>query len=176
MNRRNSVRPAANRLFVAIWPDRRVRDLIRQAQRNLELSKLGRLTAEEKIHLTLAFLGDTVDEEMNRMMAAIERLSFAPFSLELDLANSWPRSRVAWLGCSRGCSQLTQLAERVRRDLGERDSNSKPFVPHVTVARNVKKKIHCEIAPIEWRIDTVRLVRSTLTKDGAIYETLSSSS
>jgi len=50
--------------------------------------------------------------------------------------------------------------------------DKKPFVPHLTLARNVTKKFYSVIDPIDWPVNEARLVRSTLSRKGAFYQTL----
>jgi 2'-5' RNA ligase len=59
----------------------------------------GRPVPAEKLHLTLAFLGE-VDESRMALLPDCARIGAAHFRLELDRVGSFRRARVAWAGAS----------------------------------------------------------------------------
>ena len=58
----------------------------------------GRPVAADNLHLTLAFLGDVSAEKQRALSAMAGRIQQPPFTLTLDDAGQWLRSRVVWLG------------------------------------------------------------------------------
>ena len=163
------------RLFVAIWPDQEVRNRLVGIQAEFQLSDLGRLVPPEKLHVTLQFLGDVADSEVEGKQELMRAIRFEPFSMEFDCVGSWPRNEVAWVGARSPCSQLDDLVLDVRARFPVKDRKVRRFVPHVTLARKVRRKLHAEIEPLSWQVERVDLVRSILDRQGAKYESISHS-
>lgn len=110
-----------------------------------ELSRLGRAveaarpTPLEQLHVTLRFLGE-VDEELGGRFAAEAAGLRAPaFELTPSGLGCFPnarRPRIAWAGFE-PCQPLLELQaamETLSRDCGL-EPETKPFRPHVTLAR-----------------------------------------
>ncbi len=97
----------------------------------------------EGLHLTLRFLGPTVDD---RVAAAIDvtgqvATGHAPFDVSIGGAGTFPpvgRPRALWLGVRDGATELANLAASVDRSLVSAgwDLDPKPFRPHLTLARS----------------------------------------
>lgn len=94
--------------------------------------------------------------------------------LSLDRIGYWNRSRIIWAGSRDGSAALSALAEGLRdrlRRFGFR-IEERPFVPHVTLYRNAGRRPRWQKQVIEWRIDDLCLVRSSLSSSGSHYEVL----
>jgi 2'-5' RNA ligase len=161
------------RCFVAAWPDEASRarcwELVGALKPHAEH---GRAMRRENLHLTLAFIGSLPDEAGAGVAAACAALSFAPVSWQLDEIGLFRRPRVLWAG-GRASAALDALAQRARALLDESGVpyDRKPFVPHVTLLRDVlrysgPKQI---TPPIPWRIDEIALYRSAKDETGARY-------
>lgn len=95
------------------------------------------------LHLTLRFLGPTLED---RVRAAVEAVMMAakaraPFDVAIGGAGVFPpvgRPRALWLGLRAGADGLTGLAEAVDGELEAAGwaLDSKPFRPHLTLARS----------------------------------------
>jgi 2'-5' RNA ligase len=62
--------------------------------------------AAANLHLTLAFLGEVSADKQRALSAMAGRIRQPGFTLTLDDAGQWLRSRVVWLGTRqppRGC-------------------------------------------------------------------------
>jgi len=162
----------SQRLFIGLWPTLEVLEKLKQIQRDMSLSEARRCVALEKVHLTLLFLGDVEFRHIEKVSRAFQQIEFAEFNLRLDCTGSWPKSRVGWVGCSCQCAELNRLVTLVRSNMKNYRRDKKPFVPHLTLARNVTKKFYSVIDPIDWPVNEARLVRSTLSRKGAFYQTL----
>jgi 2'-5' RNA ligase len=143
-----------------------------------------KLSAPEKLHLTLSFLGDVPDDAAPRLAAALDDAARgAPtFTLEMHGVGAFPnprRPRVVWAG-SRPCPPLDALAARVRAALPPEDD--KPFRAHVTLGRvreggrlgglpALLASRRDEALPTV-RVDVVKLWRSALGPGGARHEAL----
>ncbi len=93
----------------------------------------------EKLHLTLAFLGDGVSPEIQRRLRdTLAAVRASPFFLPLVGVGFFggQRPRALWVGTGGGHPELSALHRAVHEAVlaaGAR-ADLKPFVPHVTVA------------------------------------------
>ena len=146
------------------------------------------------IHLTLKFLGDVAVNRLDDITAALVEATreIPTFQLEVGGLGVFPnprRVRVAWVGISGEIDRLQQLQQRVELSLVKIGfpAESRKFTPHLTLAR-VREQVSPEdrqsfghfIESTEFKAkcnivaDTVFLMRSQLTRQGAIYSRLSS--
>jgi 2'-5' RNA ligase len=149
-----------------------------------------RLTDPTQAHVTLKFLGDTGEDRLPELRAAVERAvadsGVAPFRAELGGLGVFPALEyisVVWLGVRDGGEQLTRLHEYLEREttaLGF-DPEEHAFTPHVTLARmdhaGGKERVQELVRTRDptagtLSLDTVALTESTLTADGPVYETI----
>ena len=162
------------RLFFALWPDREVQEALARHARRL-VRKAGRRIPPERIHMTLVFLG-WVDPATR---ACLERrageVSVPPFELVIDRAGAFPRARVVWAGPGAAPAPLAAL-EAALREAAARcglETDTRPFVPHVTLARKAAPVPAGPLPePVRWPVADFALVRSRLRPGGAGYEVL----
>ena len=96
----------------------------------------------EAIHLTLLFLGDTPEERLDDLTAAVSAAvaGQAPVPCVVKGIGVFPDTRrplVLWAGIAAGGEALGRLAAQVRDTLGESGfgSQDRPFAAHVTIGR-----------------------------------------
>ena len=94
------------------------------------------------LHLTLRFLGPTLEDRIGAALDAVRTAAAEarPFELTIGGAGSFPndaRPRALWLGLRSGGEDLSRLAASVDRALvGEGwPAEAKPFRAHLTLAR-----------------------------------------
>ena len=172
-------RPAPARLFFALCPDEGVRSALQSASRNLIANSDGRPIAPEHYHITLAFLGSVpaaLEEELAaRAVEAAKEVPAHPFSFDLDELGFWASSQVIWYGCQRTPDTLREFALELRARLKAAMLPPHPgkFVPHVTLARWVRKPAALPPAPrIPWQAREVTLLRSETLTSGVRYTPL----
>ena len=146
------------------------------------------------IHLTLKFLGsiavDRISEITRVMEEAIQGIS--PFHLEVKDLGVFPnlrRVQVAWVGISGEVDKLSQLQRHLESNLARLGfaPERRPFTPHLTLARirnraslDERQNFGQLIAATRFeatytvKVDTISLMRSQLTREGAIYNRISS--
>src|SRR5437868_4272998 len=85
--------------------------------------------------MTLLFLGQVAAEREPALLEAAGQVQFAPFSLKLDVLDSFARAKVLWVGCRAAPPALGELARQLRELVGAAgfEFDRKPLVPHVTV-------------------------------------------
>lgn len=148
----------------------------------------------EGIHITLKFLGDIVAEMTEAITKAIEEAAqgVSPFHLEVRELGVFPnlrRVQVAWVGISGEVDKLSQLQKRIETALTPLGfaPESRPFTPHLTLARlrdqaspDERQRFGQLIASTKFElaytfpVEAVSLMRSQLTREGAIYSQISS--
>lgn len=146
------------------------------------------------IHLTLKFLGNVAVDMLDDVTGAIEKAAqgIAPFHLEVKELGVFPnlrRVQVAWVGISGEVDKLAQLQQRIESNLVPLGfaPESRPFVPHLTLARLRDQALLAERqrfgqlitgtrfeATHNIKVNAISLMRSQLTREGAIYSRISS--
>ncbi|MFC1913769.1 RNA 2',3'-cyclic phosphodiesterase [Chloroflexota bacterium] len=145
------------------------------------------------IHLTLKFLGDVAIARLGEIAKAIEAAvqGIPPLHLEVKDLGVFPNPRrvqVIWVGIGGDIDRLGQLQQRLEANLAPLGfpPESRSFTPHLTLAR-VRERASFEerqnlgrlIASTsfeethEIHVNAVSLMKSQLTREGAIYSQIS---
>ena len=154
------------------------------------LSSLGgdlKPVERENIHLTLKFLGDVSATGLDEIKSALAQVTFPPFSLEIKGTGAFPnlkRMNVVWVGVGEGWSQVELIFEQTEKLLHQLgfSRETRPFSPHITVARVKSGRKRHEIAAFlgdltdesfgTFPVESVRLKQSVLSSSGPKYSTL----
>ncbi len=145
------------------------------------------------IHLTLKFLGGISPDIVSKVTKVLEEAvrGIAPFNLGakgLGVFPSLKRVQVVWMGVTGEVDRLSQLQQRIESSLATLGFNPelRQFTPHLTMAR-----VHDRATPDERQslgqliastgfetvydiyVDSVQLMRSQLTREGAVYSRIS---
>jgi len=130
--------------------------------------------------------------KISDITSAIEEASreIAPFSLEVKGLGVFPdfkRVKVVWVGVWGDTSRLKLLQQRIESNLVPLGfaRESRPFTPHLTLARVRERITPTEQqsfgqliagasfeAAHQFTVDNINLMRSQLTREGAIYRQL----
>jgi len=163
------------RLFFALWPDDSLRcTLYKVTRRPVRLSG-GRPVPPSNFHITLAFLGslDTAGELQARQAA--DSVAGQSFELQLDRLGFWPEPGMLWMGAIQVPVAVRTLAADLAKALRMRglEPDSKPFMPHVTLARKVVKPGQLgELRPLRWPVREFALLRSFTHARASEYQPL----
>ena len=151
------------RLFFACWPSEdAARELARLAPEVADRTG-GRAIPADKIHLTLAFLGEIPVDRVGIAESVAARTRSAAFTLVLDRLGAFRRAGGAWAGASSPDPGLLALQSALAAGLRAEGFalEERPFAPHVTLARRVERALPDEpIEPIRWRVTDFALVRT----------------
>jgi 2'-5' RNA ligase len=196
-----SQQPNTLRTFVAVELPDPVKALIATIQGELQASleetpRAVRWTRPEGIHLTLQFLGDTPEHQVDAITAAIERAcrGKAPFELNLGSLGAFPnnrQARVLWVGLEGDAASfaaLRSLQAAVSSELKPLGFQpDKSFKPHLTLGRvrEVANRddlsaiadvlTYPEARPIfyaSFEVNAVSLMKSDLQPGGSVYTRL----
>ncbi len=165
----------SQRLFVALWPEDEARTKLSNKQLELKLGDYGRLIPASNLHITLLFLGEVPLNEIPEIESFVKSIELTPFSFTISKIGFWPHNKIVWAGVENIETELEELSNKIRIGLKRYVSDRRRFTPHVTLARKVRRRVACELTPIEWRVRKVYLVRSVLSHKGSQYKLITSS-
>ena len=155
------------RLFFALWPPADTARALAQWASEAQRATGGRTTAEEKIHLTLAFLGEA---DPQRATAAAQRVRAAAHQLPVEEARYWRENHIVWAGPRETPAPLKALFDSLSIELYREEFilERRPFAAHVTLLRKARNATLPPLPAVQWPVREFRLVRSK----GGSYETL----
>ncbi len=165
------------RTFIAVDLPPEVKDELKRIQSEL---KAGVFKFTNDFHITLQFLGEKTEEELEKISSALSQVRFKKFSLTLDEVGVFPSRkfvRVIWVGTSG--QHIYELQKLVNDALsGMNIDQESPFLSHITIAR-VKQADKEQllgvvdniiVKKIKFDVPNFKLKKSTLTNEGPIYE------
>lgn len=183
------------RSFIAIELPKEVKKELAQLSNELGKARYSsiRWVDSENIHLTLKFLGNVRVNQVPQITEAMKEgvYSIPPFYLEISGVGAFPNTkqpRVIWVGISGEIDKLSQLQRSINSMLTPLGfvEEKRPFAPHLTIARvkdnasSVDRKALGQLLmstkfESKWHIavNSIHLMKSQLTPDGAIYSRLS---
>lgn len=146
----------------------------------------------EGIHLTLKFLGNVAADRINDIIRVMEQSvpGIPPFQLEAKNVGAFPnlkRPQVVWVGIGGQLDLLGRLQQRIETNLVPLGfaAEQRSFTAHLTLARVRNQAYPAErqrlgelIAATKFEVaytiavNSVSLMRSELTREGAIYSEL----
>lgn len=148
----------------------------------------------ESVHLTLKFLGNIDPGLTGQVLEAVRRAgqgSF-PFRLHLSGLGAFPNQRqprVLWTGVAGDLDELAGLQGKMEDAIAQLGfpRDRRPFSPHLTIGRvrdgvsgELRRQIGDAVAAASleptdsWLVESVHLMRSTITPGGAVYASLGS--
>ena len=151
------------RLFFACWPAEDAARELAGVAAALAPRIGGRPMPEEKIHLTLAFLGEVPDERRAAAVEAALTVRGRPFSFVLDRLGAFRKAGVAWAGAAQPDPALVALQGGLAAALQARGFTleARPFAPHITLVRKVEQPLRAEtLEPVRWRVTDFVLART----------------
>jgi 2'-5' RNA ligase len=163
----------SERLFFALWPDGVLREAIANRVSEWTAGLEGRLQRPDQWHVTLEFLGTVATERRAALQDAATRVHQRPCVIEFDRCEHWRKPQVACLVASQVPPELTELVANMRAELARAAfaPETRPFHPHVTLARNVRTARTAPVAPpLRWSATGFALVRSSSGPAGSRYE------
>ncbi len=161
------------RCFIAAWPDEPTRVALQRMVEALEPRvPRARVMQPRNLHLTLAFIGEIDAAEATELARNCLDLEGDALDWSVDCLGWFPHARVAWAG---GLVTETLAIEvaRVRARLDELGTSyeHRPFVPHVTLFRDVRQ-FDCSgplAEPVPWRTVKIALFTAARDERGPLY-------
>ncbi|HCM36948.1 MAG: 2'-5' RNA ligase [Candidatus Wildermuthbacteria bacterium RIFCSPLOWO2_02_FULL_47_9c] len=179
-----------HRIFVAInLPDTVKQELLEYKNKWPEIP--ARWAGKENLHLTLAFLGNTSDEELREVVGLLQEVGdrHSPFELKIIHLQYGPDAknpRMIW-AIGEKPPKLLKLQKDIEHTLAAENlytPEARPFSPHLTLARfhvtqfrQMEPEERPEIAQeisFSFPVETIELMESKLKRSGAEYTILQS--
>lgn len=163
------------RTFIAIELPEEIKKEIIRIQKELPEFK-GKLTEKENLHLTLKFLGEIDETKLESVKDRLKEIKLDRFKSGLgELGVFNPEFiRIIWVHMLG--------TEKLQKEIDDKlDQKEERFMSHLTIARVkniVDKKSFVEkiksikVAWKEFQVNSFKLIKSTLTSKGPIYETI----
>lgn len=139
----------------------------------------------ENLHLTIKFLGNIRKSDVPSLRDCVAGAAkeFDPFSLTMSHLGFFPDSkhpRVVWIGVDGGLDSLLDVFQYMENCLEEIgfDREARTFSPHLTIGRarrNSTIEVPAgvrEFEPVTFEVEKLALMKSTLTPQGPIYESM----
>jgi RNA 2',3'-cyclic 3'-phosphodiesterase len=161
-----------HRVFFALWPDDATRGAISRATREAVRASGGRPIAKERLHVTVAFLGELTAAGLD-VARAVPPIAVGPFELTLDTVGIWPESKILWFAPSAPPAALGDLEGQLWDALADRGFHvvERVYRPHVTLARRARA-IEGAVEGVRWEVRDVALVESFPFGSNVHYEVL----
>lgn len=169
------------RCFVAVEIPEKIRAKIFHEFEILQNSGVcfGNFIPKNNIHITLKFLGELTEEEIENVSKKLSEIDFPKFNCQLTDIDFFPHEKhvkVIWLGID--SKELGELEKKISKKLPRYVSDFEKFIPHLTVARikGVKNKEmffnkvdSLQKIKDEFKVNSFCLIKSELTSEGPIY-------
>jgi 2'-5' RNA ligase len=183
------------RCFIAIDIDEKIQAAIADVQKQLNAKvdiKKGdvKWVEPENIHLTLKFLGEISDEQLEEVREITNTVAQAhqKFNLDIESVGSFGgrSAKVVWVGAGKGTDALLALQKDLDEQLTLADfpSEDREFSAHLTICRVRNPKAGLKLAEVVGQFAKLKLglidasavcvYQSQLTPDGPIYTLLAS--
>jgi 2'-5' RNA ligase len=144
---------------------------------------------DANLHLTLKFLGEIPQTSVSTFSEAASRAvaGLTPFTIRLEQTGVFPKHgspRVLWIGINDVNGKLAELHAHLENEAAQAgfEKDSRPFQPHLTVAR-LRQSQHArlladahkrtEFEPAEIAVSELLVIRSELSSEGSKYTVIS---
>ncbi len=157
----------AARLFLALWPGAAAREALQQWRDAWHWPAGAAPVRDDKLHLTLHFIGNVPRDRLSEIEAALA-VPFAAFDLAFGRATLWPHG-LAVLQSLSTPARLIELHASLREALQRRQlpTEDRAFRPHVTLARRAAGATPPGDGPaLRWRVRGYELMESRLGAGG----------
>ncbi|MBI2651182.1 RNA 2',3'-cyclic phosphodiesterase [Candidatus Woesearchaeota archaeon] len=172
------------RLFIALEIPGNIKEYLMHILKIIDSPSLkAKFLDKNQMHLTLKFLGKVQANKLDEIKKILKNVNFTAFSTSLGRIGFFPNEsyiRVIWLGLNPEDSIL-KLQKGIDEKLKNLFEKEKNFKPHITIARVkaignkeefLEKIKSIEVENKEFEVTSFKLVKSTLTPIGPIYEDL----
>ncbi|WP_434134289.1 RNA 2',3'-cyclic phosphodiesterase [Pseudomonas luteola] len=132
----------------------------------------GRLVPPENLHMTLAFLGEILEEQIDALMALGDHIPFEPCTVVLDRVERWHQGLISMIA-SQTPVPLVSLVDDLNlglKSLGV-PLDRRPFVPHLTAARKSRYRPN-GLLSLAWPVERFALFVSESSQGSVQYRAL----
>ena len=169
------------RCFIALDLPREAINYVKDIQKLIGKQNLftGKFTEPENLHLTLKFLGEISEEQVEEVKERLKKIKFSVFEAELGEVGTFSKKfiRIIWMKL-KNCGKLQKQVDEALGDLFEPEFR---FMGHITIARvkrvGDRKGLidyvkHMKTKIIKFKVGCFFLKKSELAPEGPVYEDL----
>jgi len=177
------------RTFIAIEVSEEIKKMLGQIETHLKYAGADvKWVRPEIVHLTLKFLGNVSLKLIEEIKKLLDQMAgdHKCFELGISRVGAFPKieyPRVIWVGIGQGKEDAAQLAKALEQGLANLGflPEKRAFSPHLTLGRvrspqnraQLKELLQSTAFPQKtMQAKKLTLFKSTLTKQGAIYQPL----
>ena len=126
----------------------------------------------QNVHVTLVFLGNVDAASELLIKHSVTGISAKPFVLTFDQLSYWSRPKILCLTCSQLVDEVEMLVAALNREVAScgLQTDTRPYQPHITLARHAQYLPDIKFEPIVWRAESFCLVESCSEPDGVCYK------
>lgn len=179
------------RAFIAIELPKEIKDALANLQSQLQSAGAdAKWVAPQNLHLTLKFLGEINDKQLEKIAAVLEETAQRnrPFQLSINSLGAFPTAsapRVIWVGVDKGEAECKKIAAEIEEKtaLAGIPKEEREFSCHITIAR-VKQLLnqdklarginqqagYFKEKTLRFSVAKITLFKSNLFPKGPIYE------
>jgi len=170
------------RLFIAINCDDETKNCLLSVQDEIKSQSIkGNFSRPENLHLTLAFLGETPEEQVPAICSVIKEAlhpPIAPFTLAFSQTGAFTHSgkELWWIGAEHSdpsLRTLKNLRQRITNGLSAQGIafDNRAFNPHITLGREIKHtaSIAIERQHIVFPVSRISLMKSERVGGVLVY-------
>ena len=172
------------RTFVAVILPENIRDYLYNLQKKIG-NKNAKINwvAKKRIHLTMAFLGEITEDQVETIKTRLHQIKFKPIKVKLNNLGFSPNKQnpsCIWIDLIPD-QEIKQLQMLVDQEIIDISPQSQEFKSHVTIGRikGFKKKKDfldsielIKIEPLQFTLDSFELLKSELSRTGPKYKTI----
>jgi 2'-5' RNA ligase len=174
------------RTFIAIDIPAKVKKAVSETIADIKKANLveGNFVKSEQLHLTLKFLGEVQEKDVEKVSLILEEISKTTkkFTVELKGLGHF-NEKILWIGSPEN-NEIVNLANGIDEKLSKLGfaKEIRPFAIHLTLCRikNLKnsKRFAEFIAKYKdksfgkFAVSEIKLMKSTLSEEGPIYEVI----
>ncbi len=167
------------RVFYAVEFEREIKEYLHEKLlivKNKSVS--GNFSRKENIHLTLKFIGEVSNTEIEALSHLLDQITAGKYSFDLFMNRIGTFNRrnksIVWIGTEKN-QKLLQLYGDLEKTLSKSGykEDTREFSPHITLGRQVKLKPDENIADISIdetaKVNKISLMESTRVKGTLTY-------
>lgn len=177
------------RSFIAIALNENLHKELESLQAKLKAADADvKWVKSENIHLTLKFLGNITDEQIEDVKNVFKKMgsNFKNYSIHLAGVGAFPKiqyPRVIWVGMDEGVEETDKIYKSIEEELNKKGfaKEKRSFSPHLTLGRVRSPKNRQQLTKAVEKeknfsssskllVGEIILFKSILTPKGSIYE------
>lgn len=163
-----------SRLFFALWPDDETRQSLARLSRSIP-AKQFKWVQPHNFHVTLVFLGQVDAETGSLLKQSAAAIAAQSFTLIFDGLSYWSKPGILCLTSPQPApNKAVILASELAATAANcgLQTDTRPYTPHITLARHARYLPDVKFEPIVWRAETFCLVESCSEPDGVCYKVI----